>query len=67
MATTTVVNINTGASYDVYIGRLSKWGNPFVIGRDGTRRGVLDAYQMWLSNRPDLIATLGELRGRVLG
>jgi hypothetical protein len=25
----------------VYIGRGSKWGNPFVIGRDGTRAEVI--------------------------
>ena len=24
-------------NYDVYIGRGSKWGNPFVIGKDGDR------------------------------
>jgi len=64
---TTVVNIKSGAPYDVYIGRPSRWGNPFMIGRNGTRRNVLDAYQVWLSERPDLIAALGELRGRILG
>jgi len=26
------------AVYDVYVGRPSKWGNPFTIGRDGTLR-----------------------------
>ncbi|MFM7243676.1 MAG: DUF4326 domain-containing protein, partial [Planctomycetaceae bacterium] len=25
------------SAYDVYIGRPSKWGNPFEIGRDGDR------------------------------
>jgi hypothetical protein len=25
----------------VYVGRPSKWGNPFVIGRDGTRDEVI--------------------------
>jgi len=25
----------------VYIGRPSKWGNPFVIGRDGSRADVI--------------------------
>ena len=25
-------------AFDVYIGRPSNWGNPFVIGRDGTRK-----------------------------
>ncbi|CAM3562516.1 DUF4326 domain-containing protein [Parendozoicomonas haliclonae] len=34
--------------YDVYIGRGSKWGNPFVIGRDGTREEVIAKYRVWL-------------------
>lgn len=25
--------------YDVYIGRGSKWGNPFILGKHGTRDG----------------------------
>ena len=28
-----------------YIGRGSMWGNPFVIGRDGTRDEVCDRYE----------------------
>jgi len=31
-----VVNLRK-EKYDVYIGRGSKWGNKFVIGRDGDR------------------------------
>jgi len=27
-------------SYDIYIGRPSKWGNPYQSGRDGTRQHV---------------------------
>ena len=27
--------------YDVYIGRPSKWSNPFKIGEDGTREEVI--------------------------
>jgi hypothetical protein len=29
----------------VYIGRPSKWGNPFVIGRDGSREEVIEKYR----------------------
>jgi hypothetical protein len=29
----------------VYIGRGSPWGNPFVIGRDGTRDDVCDRFE----------------------
>ena len=38
--------------YDVYIGRPSKWGNPFVIGRDGTREDCLDKYKAYLALNP---------------
>ncbi|MDQ5843653.1 MAG: DUF4326 domain-containing protein [Thermoproteota archaeon] len=27
--------------FDVYIGRPSKWGNPFKIGKDGSREEVI--------------------------
>ncbi len=53
--------------YDVYIGRPSKWGNPFIIGRDGSRAEVVARYENWLLEQPRLLAELGELRGRVLG
>lgn len=32
----------------VYIGRPSLLGNPFKIGRDGTRREVTQRYRVWL-------------------
>lgn len=53
----------TGA---VFIGRPSKWGNPFVIGRDRSRAQVLARYRAWLCERPELVAALPELRGRDL-
>lgn len=34
--------------YDVYIGRPSRWGNPFEIGKDGTREEVINKYRTWL-------------------
>lgn len=55
------------APYDVYVGRPSKYGNPFMIGRDGTRSEVIAKYEAWLASRPDLIeAAKRELRGKVL-
>ncbi len=53
--------------YDVYIGRPSKWGNPFVIGKDGTREQVIQKYEQWLRTQPALLAALPELKGKVLG
>jgi hypothetical protein len=29
----------------VYVGRPTVWGNPFVIGRDGTRAEVIEKYK----------------------
>lgn len=52
--------------HDVYIGRPSKWGNPFVIGKDGDRREVIAKYREYVLKRPDLIAALTELRGKRL-
>jgi hypothetical protein len=53
--------------YDVYIGRPSKWGNPFEIGRDGTRGEVVEKYRGWIKTQPQLLADLDKLRGKVLG
>lgn len=50
----------------VYVGRPSKWGNPFVIGRDGTREEVVAKYRAWLPNQPNLVETLSELFGKDL-
>lgn len=53
--------------YDVYIGRPSEWGNPFVIGPHGDRTEVIRKYEEYLRGRPDLMAKLPELKGKVLG
>lgn len=39
----------------VYIGRGTKWGNPFRIGIDGTRTEVIEKYRIYLLNNPQLI------------
>lgn len=53
--------------YDVYIGRPSKWGNPFVIGKDGTRQEVVRKYREWILTQPQLLNDLHELKGKTLG
>lgn len=53
--------------YDVYIGRGSKWGNPFVIDVDGTREEVIAKYKAWILQQPDLLNDLHELEGKTLG
>ena len=60
--------------YDVYIGRPSKWGNPFSH-QEGTlakfkvasRDDAVDEYEKWLQSQPELLAALPELKGKVLG
>lgn len=50
----------------VYIGRPSKWGNPFEIGRDGTRAAVIAKYKAYLLSNKVLMAALPELKGKDL-
>lgn len=62
----TVVHVNSGA-YDVYIGRGSKWGNPFRMGVHGDRYEVIARYRSYILRRPDLLRSLPELSGKRLG
>jgi len=50
----------------VYIGRGSKWGNPFRIGRGGDRATVIAKYERRLADQHQLLRVLDELRGRDL-
>lgn len=52
----------------VYIGRGwgSKWGNPFIIGKDGTREEVVEKYCVWICDNPELLNSLSELDGKDL-
>ena len=52
--------------YDIYIGRPSKWGNPFSVDEYG-REGCINKYREWILNKPELIKSLDELKGKVLG
>jgi hypothetical protein len=61
-----VVNIKDD-KFEIYIGRGTKWGNPFIIGKDGNRKEVIEKYEMWIRTEPQLIACLGELEGKILG
>ena len=51
----------------VYVGRPSKWGNPFILGRDGTRVQVIERFEKWFLSQPELIEEAKkELRGKDL-
>jgi len=53
--------------YDVYIGRPSKWGNPFVLTDESERDMILSQYGLWLLDQDKLLSSLGELDGKILG
>lgn len=72
---TTVVNKNK-ESYDIYIGRGSKWGNPFTHINDretkaefvvGSRGESIEKYREYIMNKPELLNSLHELAGKRLG
>jgi len=72
---TQVVNVKY-TEYDVYIGRPSKWGNPFRLKIDGTRNSVCDKHWLWLhgviqapqgEKPPSLDDIKRELMGKRLG
>lgn len=50
----------------VRVDRRTRWGNPFRLGRDGTRAEVTRRYADYLLTRPDLLPDLPNLRGRTL-
>lgn len=67
---TTVVNKRQSA-FDVYIGRPSMFGNPYEIGRDGTRAEVIVAYSIYFDQRinrdPKFREAVEALRDKTLG
>lgn len=60
--------------YDIYIGRPSKWGNPFSHKPNtlaeikvASREEAIEKYREWIKSQPELLASLEELRGKILG
>ena len=51
---------------DVYIGRPSKWGNPFNIGDGQPRHVVIEMHRQWLRTNASLLADIYELKGKNL-
>lgn len=76
MVRTYVVNIRDVKptnSNDVYIGRGSKWGNPFshlpsrhTVTHVGSRAEALRRYSLWIHERPELMNAISELIGKRL-
>lgn len=65
-----VVNIRKTDKKYVYIGRPSKYGNPFTIDKDGDRKTVVKKYETWI-NKPAQSALRADikknLKGKILG
>lgn len=62
---TTVVNIHH-SDYDVYIGRPSKWGNPYRLGSSMSKAQAIALYEKYA--REHFTETdLAEIRGKRLG
>jgi hypothetical protein len=54
--------------YDIYIGRPSKWGNPFRVTKTQSRELAIERYKKWLmDNKPLLSQVVPELKGKTLG
>ncbi len=60
--------------YDIYIGRPSKWGNPFshlentmAEFKVASREEAIEKYREWINNKPDLLNSLLELKNKILG
>lgn len=56
----------------VYIGRPGMWGNPFIVGRDGTREQVIKKFTEWMLASQDPRAVnmrlhIHTLKGKILG
>jgi hypothetical protein len=66
---TKVVNIDKGGKHDIYIGRGSRWGNPYAIGFDGDRDEVIHKFKYDFErgflkfSKKDAL----ELKGKILG
>lgn len=68
---TRLINIKKTDEGDyVYIGRPTKWGNPYIIGRDGTREEVIEKYRQYFDSQIRTNKTFREelktLKGKTL-
>ena len=69
---TKVSNKDNGDSYDVYIGRGTLWGNPYQMGKEGTRDEVIakfsyDFERRFLKLPEQFDENIEKLRGKTLG
>jgi len=77
MSQTRVINLRNERHGDnfVYIGRGSKWGNPYTHIKGKTkaqflvkdREEAIEKYDEWIRQQPELLKDLHELKGKRLG
>jgi hypothetical protein len=60
------IRVDKNNKHDIFIGRPSKFGNPFVIGEDGNRTEVIAKFEQYMRSHPDLQNYLKELDGRII-
>jgi hypothetical protein len=71
---TRIVNLRE-EDYDIYIGRGSKWGNPYthLAGKTlaqykvKSREEAIRMYKEYILNTPSLLNSIYELEGKILG
>jgi hypothetical protein len=63
---TRVVHVKQQCAGSVYIGRPSVYGNPYQIGRHGTRGEVIRKHKIWLYASKDRLQQARKLQGKVL-
>lgn len=70
-----VININSDEPFDIYVGRPSKFGNPFThhqhLGGNlvivDTREEAIARYEEWIHSQPELMAAAKqELKNKIL-
>ena len=58
------------SKFDIYCGRPSQWGNPYVVGKDGPRGTLIDKYEVYLREQLRIgaipISDLLALKGKTL-
>lgn len=67
--------VHISQPHDVYIGRGSKWGNPFSHLKNtsapypvDSREDAIRAYEVWILEQPELLAAAKiELKDKILG
>lgn len=61
-------NVSAGDECDVFVGRPSKWGNPFIVNERTDRPAAIAAFRAYIMDRPALMEMARrELRGKTLG